>query len=167
LLKGFVIERPDQVWGADITYIRLSQGFVYLVAILDWFSRYVLSWEISTSLDRGFRLKALQKALSRSKPEIFNTDQGVQFTSEEFVGSLEGSGIRVSMDGRGRAFDNIFVERLWRTVKYEEVYLNSYQTVREACHGLERYFQFYNLERLHQSLSYRTPAEVHWGHTEN
>lgn len=163
LLKGFVIERPDQVWGADITYIRLSQGFVYLVAILDWFSRYVLSWEISTSLDRGFCLKALQNALSRSKPEIFNTDQGVQFTSEEFVGSLEGSGIRVSMDGRGRVFDNIFVERLWRTVKYEEVYLNSYQTVREACHGLERYFRFYNRERLHQSLSYRTPQEVHWG----
>jgi len=140
LLKGLTIDRPNQVWSADITYIRLQSGFIYLVAILDWFSRYVLSWEISTTLDKAFCLSALQRALAVSSPEIFNTDQGVQFTSADFVGALQTAGIRVSMDGRGRAFDNIFVERLWRTVKYEEVYLHSYQTVCEARLHLEKYF---------------------------
>jgi len=125
LLKDVVIDHPDQVWSADITYISLERGFLYLVAIMDWYSRYVLSWEVSTTLDKEFCLSALEKALGRSKPEIFNTDQGSQFTSLEFTGRLEASGIRVSMDGRGRVFDNIFVERLWRTVKYEEVYLKS------------------------------------------
>lgn len=161
LLKGLLIDRADQVWGADLTYIRLSQGFVYLIAIMDWFSRYVLAWEISTSLEKAFCLRALERALERSAPEIFNTDQGVQFTSVPFVHSLESAGIRVSMDGRGRVFDNIFVERLWRTVKYEEVYLHDYRTVEETRCGLAKYFRFYNGERLHQSLGYRTPQEVY------
>lgn len=162
LLKGLTIDRPNQVWSADITYIRLQSGFIYLVAILDWFSRYVLSWEISTTLDKAFCLSALQRALAVSSPEIFNTDQGVQFTSADFVGALQTAGIRVSMDGRGRAFDNIFVERLWRTVKYEEVYLHSYQTVCEARLHLEKYFHFYNTQRLHQALDYRPPCEIYF-----
>ena len=163
LLRGLVIERPDQVWSADITYVRLLRGFVYLVAVMDWFSRYVLSWELSTTLDGEFCLRVLEKALGFSKPDIFNSDQGAQFTSAEFTGRLEGSGVRISMDGRGRAWDNIFVERLWRTVKYEEVYLKSYETVREARDGLGSYFAFYNGERLHESLGYRTPYEVYFG----
>jgi putative transposase len=142
-------------------YIRLHSGFIYLIAIIDWFSRYVLSWEISTTLDKDFCIKALKQALLFSRPEIFNTDQGVQFTSAEFVTTLQAAGIRVSMDGRGRAFDNIFVERLWRTVKYEEVYLHSYQTVCEARLNLEKYFHFYNTERLHQALEYRPPCEIY------
>jgi putative transposase len=129
---------------------------------LDWYSRYVLSWEVSTSLDKGFCLVALEKALQQSRPEIFNTDQGTQFTSTEFTGRLKASGIRVSMDGRGRVFDNIFVERLWRTVKYEEVYLKSYKTVEEAIDALSNYFRFYNTERLHESLKYRTPYEIYF-----
>lgn len=162
LLSGVVIERPDHVWSADITYIRLSMGFVYLVAIMDWFSRYVLSWEVSITLEKEFCIKALIKALAISRPDIFNTDQGVQFTSSEFTGCLEDHNIRVSMDGRGRVFDNIFVERLWRTVKYEEVYLKSYQTVMESKAELTKYFEFYNSERLHASLRYRTPYEVYF-----
>ena len=140
----------------------MGSGFVYLIAIIDWYSRYVLSWEISTTLDKEFCLKALQKALLISTPEIFNTDQGVQFTSEDFIKILEDKGIKISMDGKGRAFDNIFVERLWRTVKYEEVYIHSYQTVKEAWLNLEKYFHFYNTERLHQALNYQTPKEIYF-----
>ena len=163
LLHGIAIERPDQVWSVDITYIRLAHGFVYLVAIVDWYSRTVLSWALSTTLEKEFCLEALRAALSTAKPEIFNTDQGAQFTSPEFTGILEGHGIRISMDGRGRVFDNIFVERLWRTVKYEEVYLHEYRTVAEARAQLAAYFRFYNEERPHQALGYRTPHEVYFG----
>ena len=161
LLRGLIIDRPDQVWATDLTYIRLEQGFIYLIAIMDWFSRYVISWEISTTMEKEFCLKALHQALEQAIPQIFNSDQGVQFTSMEFVGSLESAGIRVSMDGRGRVFDNIFVERLWRTVKYEEVYLHDYQTVKQARCGLANYFSFYNGERLYQALGYRTPQELY------
>lgn len=162
LLKGLFIDRPNQVWCADITYIKLVHGFLYLVAIMDWFSRYVISWKLSISLEAEFCLRALNNALRFSRPDIFNSDQGSQFTSLEFTGILEDNDILISMDGRGRVFDNIFVERLWRTVKYEEVYLHSYQTVREAKTGLARYFHFYNTERLHESLGYLTPHEVHF-----
>lgn len=162
LLKDIIIEHPDQVWSTDITFIRLKSGFIYLVAIMDWHSRYVLSWEISTTLDKEFCIRALEKALGFSNPEIFNSDQGSQFTSLEFTGLLERTGIAISMDGRGRAMDNIFVERLWRTVKCEEVYLKSYETVAEARESLARYFHFYNTERLHESLGYRTPREAYF-----
>ena len=162
LLRGLRIERPNQVWSADITYIRLSQGFVYLMAILDWFSRYVLSWSLSTTLDAWFCVQALREALRIATPEIFNTDQGSQFTSGEWLGELTAAGIAISMDGRGRAFDNIFTERLWRSVKYEEVYPKSYGTAAEAWQNLRGYFHLYNQERLHQALDYRTPAEVHF-----
>jgi len=163
LLKGITVRKPDHVWCADITYIRLAHGFVYLVVILDWASRYILSWELSITLEKAFCLEALRRALLGSKPEIFNTDQGSQFTSLEFVGHLEGAGIRVSMDGRRRAYDNIFVERLWRTVKYEEVYLHEYRTVLEAREHLSAYFRFYNTERPHEALGYRTPQEIYFG----
>jgi putative transposase len=163
LLRDLAIERPDQVWCADITYIRMAQGFLYLVAIMDWYSRYVLSWRLSNTLDAGFCLEALEAALAISQPEIFNTDQGVQFTSEDFTGRLETAGIKISMDGRGRVFDNIFIERLWRSVKYEEVYVHSYESVMDALNGLTRYFQLYNRDRLHESLRYRTPHEVYFG----
>jgi len=162
LLRGVPIERVNQVWSTDITYIRLRQGFVYLVAILDWYSRYVLAWGLSNTLDAGFCVEALKAALRRGCPEIFNTDQGVQFTCEDFLAVLEGAGVRISMDGRGRVFDNIFVERLWRSVKYEEVYLHDYETVSDAQTGLGRYFPFYNDERMHASLAYQTPSAVHW-----
>lgn len=162
LLKDVVIERPDHVWSTDITYIRLKGGFIYLVAIMDWHSRYVLSWEVSITLDAEFCIRALERALSLSSPDIFNSDQGSQFTSIEFTGRLENLEVAISMDGRGRAMDNIFVERLWRTVKYEEVYLKSYETVKEARESLGRYFHFYNMERLHQALGYRTPREVYF-----
>jgi putative transposase len=162
LLKGLVIQRPNHVWSTDITYIRLRQGFVYLVAVIDWFSRYVLSWEISNSLDTYFCLNALEKAFQTGIPEIFNSDQGSQFTSEAFTASLESSGTRISWDSRGRAMDNIFVERLWRSVKYEEVYLKDYANVSEAITGLDRYFRFYNTQRPHQSLGYRTPEQVYF-----
>ncbi len=161
LLRDLSINYRDHVWCADITYIRMAQGFIYLVAIMDWFSRYVIAWELSNTMDKEFCLNALQRALVISSPEIFNTDQGSQFTSDEFTGMLEESGIRISMDGRGRVFDNIFVERLWRTIKYEEVYLHSYQSIREARLNLARYFRFYNMERLHESLGYRTPYEIY------
>lgn len=162
LLGGVTIKRPDQVWCTDITYIRLLSGFVYLVAIMDWYSRYVLSWEISNSLDTSFCLRAIDRALASGRPEIFNSDQGSQFTSQDFTGRLQAAGVRISMDGRGRVFDNIFIERLWRSVKYEDVYLNDYASVLAVIAGMERYFVFYNTERLHQALDYRTPAEVYY-----
>jgi putative transposase len=163
LLRGVTVERLNQVWSADITYIRLQGGFVYLVAVMDWFSRYVLSWAVSITMDTAFCVEALDQALGHGHPEIFNTDQGVQFTSQAFTARLKEGGIRISMDGRGRALDNVFVERLWRTVKYEEVYLRDYQTVWEARHGLAHYFVFYNEARLHQALGYRPPAAVYHG----
>lgn len=161
LLRGLRISRPNQVRSSDITYIRMKHGFIYLVAVMDWHSRYVLSHEISTSQETIFCLKALDTALKISTPEIFNTDQGSQFTSADFTGRLKDSGILISMDGRGRALDNIFTERLWRSVKYEEVYLHSYENVKEARQGIGKYLEFYNEERLHQALSYMTPAEIH------
>ena len=161
LLKGLEITRPDQVWATDITYIRMYRGWVYLAAIMDWFSRYVIAWELSLTLEADFCVTALERALATSCPAIFNTDQGSQFTSDDFTGLLRNAGVLISMDGKGRAFDNIMVERLWRSVKYEEVYLKDYQTVAEAKLGLGRYFEFYNDERPHQSLDYRTPAEVY------
>jgi putative transposase len=163
LLRGLAVDRPNQVWASDITYIRLWRGFVYLVAVMDWYSRYVLSWSLSTTLDAWFCVEALRRALSVARPEIFNTDQGSQFTSEVFTSILQEAGVAISMDGRGRAFDNIFVERLWRSVKYEEVYLKDYGVVDEARRGLSDYFALYNTERLHQSLGYKTPAEVYFG----
>lgn len=162
LLRGLVIEKPNHVWSTDITYIRLKHGFIYLVAVMDWFSRYVLSYEVSNSLDTCFCLSALEKAFQNGIPEIFNSDQGSQFTSEAFINSLQISGTRISWDGRGRAMDNIFVERLWRSVKYEEVYLKDYANVPEAINGLNRYFKFYNTQRPHQSLGYRTPEQVYF-----
>jgi putative transposase len=161
LLRGVKIERVNQVWSADITYIRLVGGFVYLVAIIDWFSRYVLTWEVSLTLESDFCLSALDRALQIATPEIFNTDQGVQFTSCTFTDILKEREIAISMDGRGRALDNVFVERLWRSVKYEEVYLHDYQSVPQAMSGLGNYFIFYNSERLHQSLGYKTPEAVY------
>jgi len=162
LLRGVKVTRVNHVWSTDITYIRLHQGFVSLVAVIDWFSRYVLSWALSVTLDGQFCRDALTQALCQGRrPEIFNTDQGVQFTSKDFTQLLAHEGIRISMDGRGRALDNVFVERLWRTVKYEEVYLKDYTTVREARQSLGEYFTFYNHERLHQALSYQTPAAVY------
>jgi putative transposase len=163
LLRDLEVLRPDQAWAADITYIRLNRGFAYLVAIIDWYSRYVVAWEMDITLETTFCLQALNRALSDGRCEIFNTDQGCQFTSEEFTGRLEQEGIRISMDGRGRVYDNIFVERLWRALKYEEVYLKTYRDVREARQEIGRYFEFYNRERLHQALLYRTPAEVYLG----
>lgn len=162
LLRGLEITRPNQVWSSDITYIPMRQGFMYLVAIMDWFSRYVLAWQISNTLDGYFCQDVLQQALQQAQPEIFNTDQGVQFTAHEFTGYLEKAEIRISMDGRGRALDNIFIERLWRSVKYEDIYLKDYATVPELDAGVAAYFRFYNDERLHQSLNYQTPAEVHF-----
>jgi putative transposase len=162
LLRGVDIDRPDHVWCADLTYIRMLHGFVYLVAIMDWYSRYVLSWELSITMEKQFCLDALDTALAGSSPMIFNSDQGSQFTSSEFTGRLESRGVAVSMDGRGRVFDNIFIERLWRTVKYEEVYLHSYETVAKARSNLSRYFAFYNMERIHSSLGNLTPYEVYF-----
>lgn len=161
LLRGVVVDRPDQVWSSDITYIRLHSGFVYLVAVMDWFSRYVLSWEISTSLESDFCVAALTWALRAGKPEIFNTDQGSQFTSDDFTKPLLDSGIGISMDGRGRALDNVFVERLWRSVKYEDVFLKDYPSAAQAISGIGRYLTFYNTERIHQALAYRTPASIY------
>jgi len=161
LLKGVSIERVNQVWSTDITYIRLFSGFIYLAAIMDWYSRYVLSWEVSVTMESEFCLSALDRALMRGCPEIFNSDQGVQFTSSAFTKILLLKEIAISWDGRGRALDNIFVERLWRSVKYEEVYLKDYRDVREAAAGLKSYFEFYNGERLHQSLNYKTPESVY------
>ena len=161
LLRDVTIARTDQVWSTDITYVRMRRGFLYLVAILDWYSRFVVAWELSNTLDGRFCLEALERALQATTPEIFNTDQGPQFTSPAFTSRLEQAGARVSWDGRGRALDNIFVERLWRSVKDEEVYLHDYETVAEASQGLQQYFSFYNEERLHQALAYQTPAQVY------
>jgi putative transposase len=162
-LRGLAITRPNQVWSTDITYIRLRHGFVYLVAILDWFSRYVLDWEVSVTLDTQFCLSTLDRALEKAKPEIFNSDQGAQFTSKEFTGRLQSAGIVISMDGRGRALDNVFTERLWRSVKYEEVYLKDYAGVPDAIGNLKNYFRFYNGRRRHQALEYQTPEAVYFG----
>ena len=156
------IIRVNEVWGTDITYIRMRHGWLYLVAIMDWVSRYVLSWGISTTLEVDFCIRALERALSIADPEIFNSDQGSQFTSVTFLKRLEERSIQISMDGRGRAMDNIFIERLWRSVKYEEVYINDYEAVPDAKEGINRYMNFYNQERPHQSLDYKTPAEVYF-----
>jgi putative transposase len=164
LLKGLEVKRPNQVWGIDITYIRLLASWMYLVAIIDWYSRYVVSWELDDSLEVDFVLVAVERAFSQAKPEIFNSDQGSQFTSQAYIAVLEGAGVSISMDSKGRAFDNIFTERLWRTVKYEDVYIKGYTTPRETRQGLGSYFEFYNAKRLHQALAYRTPAEVHFGY---
>jgi putative transposase len=161
LLRGVTVERVNQVWSTDITYIRMAQGFIYLVAVMDWFSRFVLSWSLSLTMEIDFCILALKGALRRGRPEIFNSDQGSQFTSEKFTAELQAKEIAISMDGRGRCMDNIFIERLWRSLKYEEVYLKDYESVMEARAGIERYFRFYNQERLHQSLDYQTPATIY------
>ena len=163
LLGGMEITGPNQVWAADITYIPMARGFLYLVASMDWYSRYVVAWRLSNTLDADFCVETLEEALSKGKPEVFNTDQGSQFTSEGFTELLEEHGVSISMDRKGRYTGNIFVERLWRTVKYEEVYLKAYSDGREAKDGLEAYFHFYNTQRPHQALGYRTPAEVFSG----
>lgn len=161
LLRNVAITRPDQVWSTDITYVPMRHGFLYLVAVMDWYSRYVLAWRLSNTLDGGFCVEALEEALTGGRPEIFNSDQGSQFTATSFTIRLETCGVAISMDGRGRAIDNVFVERLWRSVKYEEVYLNDYTTAWEAEESLSSYFQFYCHRRLHQSLGYQTPADVY------
>src|ERR1700730_739767 len=161
LLRGLSIDRVNQVWSTDITYIRMPRGFLYLVAIIDWFSRYVLAWRTSITLETAFCLEALEQALERARPDIFNNDQGSQFTSTEFTNRLKAAEVRISWDGRGRALDNIFVERLWRSVKYEEVYIKDYQGVSDAIRNLRGYFTFYNYERYHQSLDYKTPFSVY------
>lgn len=165
LLKDFEINRSNQVWGTDITYIRLAEGFIYLVAIIDWYSRYVLAWDISMTMESKFCTETLEKALMVAKPQIFNSDQGSQFTSMDFTKILEENGVKISMDGRGRCMDNIFTERLWRTVKYEEVYLKDYASPLDAYKGLKDYFNFYNNERIHQSLNYETPAKIYYQKT--
>lgn len=162
LLRDLVIGHPDHAWAGDITYIPLLKGFGYLFAIIDWFSRYVVAWELSNLLDTAFCIEALERGLSRKKPEIFNTDQGVQFTSNQFTRRLENDGIKISMDGKGRALDNVFVERLWRSVKYEDIYPKGYEILKDVRHGLKNYFEFYNERRPHQGLEYRTPAEVYF-----
>jgi len=161
LLRGVKMERPNHVWSTDITYIRLESGFVFLTAVIDWFSRYVLSWRLSNTLDVDFCLEALDEALGFGRPEIFNTDQGSQYTSKAFTGALSKQNIAISMDGKGRALDNIFIERLWRSVKYEEVYPKNYQSASDAYCNLDNYFTFYNNERLHQALAYKSPAQVY------
>lgn len=163
LLRDLEVERPNQVWCSDITYVPMRRGFLYLVVVMDWFSRYVLTWELSNTLEVLFCVEALEQALGMSRPEIFNTDQGAQFTSAGFTGKLQDAGIRISMDGRGRALDNVMVERLWRSVKYEEIYLWDYADGTEAWQGLSRYFPFYNTERRHQGLGRKTPAQVYFG----
>ncbi len=163
LLRGVTIDRVNQAWSVDITYIRLGKGFAYLVAIMDWHSRYVIAWRLSNTLTADFCVECLKEALQYGRPDIFNTDQGCQFTSEEFIKVLQDAGIAISMDGRGRALDNIFVERLWRTVKYEDVYIKGYQTIPEAHEGLKEYFDYYNMERRHSSLEHKTPWLVFSG----
>ena len=161
LLRGVTASHADHIWSTDITYIPLRRGFMYLVAVLDWYSRHVLSWRLSNSLEASFCIDALEEALGRSRPEIFNTDQGSQFTCRAFTSRLKTAGVQISMDGRGRALDNVFIERLWRTVKYEDIYLKEYESVDELYEGLTRYFEFYGTERSHQALGYRTPQEVY------
>jgi putative transposase len=162
LLRGLVINRPNQVWGVDITYIRLVSGWIYLTAVIDWFTRFVLAWETSISLEKEMVIKAANKAFEINLPDIMNSDQGAQMTSDDYIKTVEDRGVKISMDGRGRAFDNIFTERLWRSVKYEEVYLKEYQTPKEARQNLDQYFKDYNWERPHQSLDYQTPAKVYF-----
>ena len=164
LLRGLAIERPNQVWCSDITYLPLRHGFLYLVAVMDWFSRYVISWRLSNSLDADFCVEALEESLESGRPEIFNTDQGAQYTSREFTSTLRSHDIAISMDGRGRAIDNVMIERLWRTVKYEEVYLKEYATGDDCYQGIKNYLHYYDHERRHQSLGRRTPAEVYRNH---
>jgi putative transposase len=161
LLRGVDAVRPDHIWSTDITYVGLPGGFMYLAAVIDWYSRYVICWRLSNTLDGSFCLDMLDEALSLGRPEVFNTDQGAQFTAEAFTSRLEAAGVKVSMDGKGRCLDNVFVERLWRAVKYEDVYLRCYETVPALQDGLSRYFPFYNHQRHHQSLEYRTPAAVY------
>lgn len=162
LLEGLAINRPGMVWATDITYIRMAKGFVYMVAIIDWHSRYVLSWRLSTTIDTDFCVEALKDALSNHpSPEIFNTDQGSQFTADDFTSVLKKNGIKISMDGKGRWRDNVFIERLWKSLKYEEVYLKAYETVRDARAEIGKWIRFYNEERLHQSLDYCTPSEIY------
>lgn len=163
LLRGYDIYRPNQVWGTDITYIRLTKGFCYLTAIIDWYSRYVVSWELSDTMEKEFCMTSLRSALQKAIPEIHNSDQGSQFTSAEYLQLLETDKVKISMDGRGRCMDNIFTERLWRSVKYEEVYLKDYRTIEEARAGLTDYFPFYNNERRHQGINDRIPADVYYG----
>jgi len=163
LLRGLKATHPNHVWGVDITYVRLVTGWLYLVAILDWYSRYVVSWEVSDTLEIEFVLTAVERALALATPEIFNSDQGSHFTSPQYIERLLAAGVQISMDGKGRALDNIFTERLWRTVKYEEVYLHDYTSPRQARSGLTRYLEFYNHERPHQALEYQTPAEAYRG----
>jgi len=161
LLRDVRVERANQVWSTDITYVPLARGFMYLAAVIDWYSRYVLAWRLSNTLDGSFCLEMLEEALGLGRPEVFNTDQGVQFTAEAFTGRLLSAGVAVSMDGRGRCLDNVFVERLWRSVKYENIYLHGYESVPELEQGLACYWPYYNHERPHQALEYRTPAEVY------
>ena len=162
LLRGLEINRPNQVWASDITYLPMSKGFLYLVAVIDWNSRYILSWRLSNTMDDEFCVDALNESLSKGKPEIFNTDQGSQFTSEDFVDTVKDAGVKVSMDGRGRWMDNVFVERFWRSLKYEEVYLHSYESTKEARESIDKWITFYNNGRPHQALDYRTPAEAYF-----
>lgn len=164
LLNGFDLTKPNQVWSTDITYIQMENGFLYLVAIIDWYSRYVISWRISNSMENTFCIEALQEALGKGKPLIFNTDQGSQFTSNDFTSELAGNGVKISMDGKGRCLDNVFVERLWRTVKYEYVYLHSIKNGHELWNGLNEYFTFYNEERGHKSLGRKTPVHIHFNY---
>jgi len=161
LLRGMTLRAINQVWGVDITYIRLARGWVYLVAVLDWYSRFVVSWELDQTLEVAFVLQAMQRGFTRARPAIVNSDQGSQFTSPAYIQLLQSAAVRISMDGKGRATDNIFTERLWRSLKYEEVYLREYPTPRDAREGINRYLRFYNEQRPHQALNYRTPAEVH------
>lgn len=161
LLSGLTIERPDQVWSTDITYIKIGNGFAYLTAIMDWYSRYVLSWRLSNTLENSFCIEALEEALDISKPEIFNTDQGSQYTSLNFLTPLIDKDIKISMDSKGRALDNVFIERLWRSVKYEEIYLKDYQSMNDAYRSLKGYLEFYNKERPHQALEYATPESLY------
>lgn len=163
LLNDVTASHPNHIWGTDITYIRLEKGWCYLVAVIDWFSRYVVAWELSDTMESGFCITAMERALHTAVPDIVNMDQGSQFTDHRFTGLLAQYGAQISMDGRGRCMDNIFTERLWRTVKYEEVYLKSYASIEEARTNLSAYFEFYNNQRRHQSLDYRTPHEVYYG----
>lgn len=163
LMRDLTVDHVDQAWAADITYVPLLHGFGYLFAIMDWYSRYVIAWELSNLLDADFCIETLKRSLLKKRPEIFNTDQGVQFTCNAFTSCLEGHDVRVSMDGKGRALDNVFVERLWRSVKYEELYPRGYSTLKEVRTGLQKYFVYYNNERRHQGLGYRTPQEIYCG----
>ena len=167
LLREVDIRQPNHVWGTDITYIRMTQGWVYLTAIIDWYSRFVVAWELSDTLEGGFVCETVARALSCSRPEILNSDQGSQYTSDDYTDLLNDAGVKISMDGRRRCQDNIFTERLWRSVKYEEVYLKNYASPRQARQNLREYFDFYNEKRLHQALKYKTPGEIHRGLREN